>query len=104
MRRNGFGATARPSLARPGNGYGRPAKPRPYLPVVPAPEVTPEMFVAPVPRPEFSFLVGRNLEPRIVWDTEAKPTPPEPFVLDRPKIEEFFSEERENSDLADEAF
>lgn len=73
MRRNAFGATNRPLLARPGNGYGRPTRrcPGPMYDVVPAPSPDPRQFCAPIPTPQLVWTVARNLEPGVVWDGTA---------------------------------
>jgi len=73
MRRHAFGATNRPPLARPGNGYGRPMRrsPGPTRVVEPAPELEPAAFCPPIPVPQLVWSVAQNLAPAVVWDGDA---------------------------------
>lgn len=96
MRRNAFGATNRPPLNRPGNGYGRPMRrsPGPIRAVEAAPALEPSAFCPPIPLPLLVWSVAQNLAPAVVWDGDAVtraatpvrpiPRPVEPAVAPSP--------------------
>lgn len=90
MRRNAFGATNRPPLTRPGNGYGRPGgRPGPLQPVESAPPLEPTLFCDPIPVPMLAWTVAKNLAPEIIWEQDevervAKPVLPPPRPIEFP--------------------
>jgi hypothetical protein len=46
MRRPAKGGTTRPTLSRPGNGFGRPLRPQPTRDLTPRPWLDPEWWSA----------------------------------------------------------
>jgi len=71
MRRFSNGGTTRPTLNRPGNGWGRPAlgAPRPLWNVRPSKDLTAAMFCAPIATPTFVWAHGGQ-QPTIGWVEE----------------------------------